>query len=412
MDDVTPPPNRRLLVVIFCIVAALIFFGLLGFILTRSTKRSPKTPTPSTSNTSQTIQSTNQLPTLTTSVVIQGVDHPWDLVFLPDGHIVFDQRAGGLYLLSGNAATLIHKPEDLIAKHEGGMLGLTLDPEYTANHFLYLCYLSQKPPAVPEVKVSRLTMKEDVSGVVASQDIVTSIPTNSIGQLGRHSGCRLAFGPDGFLWIGTGDAAMATNAQNPKGLGGKVLRVDRDGKAASGNLPAPFDPRIYSTGHRNIQGLAFWPKDKAPKAYAGVTVEHGPDKEDEVNALTGGNFGWDPVPAPYNENVPMTDLKKYPGAISALWNTGGSTMATSGSTFVSGNKWGAWDNALFIGILKDQHVRVLTFDAEGNVAGQYKILDQFGRVRTVVEAPDQSLMLLTDNGNNTDQIIRITASTN
>ena len=108
---------------------------------------------------------------------------------------------------------------------------------------------------------------------------------------GRHSGCRPRFGPDGRLWIGTGDAAMPTVPQSPTSLGGKVLRVNTSGKGVPGNAPAPFDPRIYTYGHRNVQGIAFSPGGKA------YSIEHGTGRDDEVNRLfAGANYGWDPRP--------------------------------------------------------------------------------------------------------------------
>ena len=104
-----------------------------------------------------------------------------------------------------------------------------------------------------DVRVVRWTINSGVTALTNRTDIVTGIPVSS----GRHSGCRPRFGPDGRLWIGTGDAAVATNPQDPQSLGGKVLRVDTNGKGVAGNAPAPFDPRIYTYGHRNVQGLAF-----------------------------------------------------------------------------------------------------------------------------------------------------------
>ena len=164
------------------------------------------------------------------------------------------------------------------------------------------------------MRVTRWRVDETFTALTDRTDIVTGIPVNTDGQLGRHSGCRPRFGPDGYLWVGTGDAALGSVPQDPLSLGGKVLRITRDGAGAPRNPGAPLDPRIWSYGHRNVQGLAFRPTDGL-----GVSVEHGPGTDDELNLLTEGNFGWDPVGAggSYDESGPMTDLGKFPDAVPA-----------------------------------------------------------------------------------------------
>ncbi|MDZ7675779.1 MAG: PQQ-dependent sugar dehydrogenase [Acidimicrobiales bacterium] len=151
---------------------------------------------------------------------------------------------------------------------------------------------------------------------------------------GRHGGCRLRVGPDGARWITTGDGAFSGTPQDLSALGGKVLRVNRfTGAGASGN---PFtgsgDPdvrRVFTSGHRNVQGIAFRPGSDEPWA-----VEHGPTRDDEVNRLVpGGNYGWDPGPG-YDESVPMTDTAKFPDAVPARWSSGFPTIATSGADFL------------------------------------------------------------------------------
>lgn len=110
-----------------------------------------------------------------------------------------------------------------------------------------------------------------------------------------------------------------------------MLRVTRDGAAPVGNLGAPFDPRVYNYGHRNIQGLIFRADG------VGFTTEHGPDYDDELNVILKGNDGWDPVPG-YNQYVPMTDTTKFPAAIRALKASGSPTVAPSGAAFIYGSR--------------------------------------------------------------------------
>ncbi|HSE61204.1 MAG TPA: PQQ-dependent sugar dehydrogenase, partial [Candidatus Saccharimonadales bacterium] len=237
----------------------------------------------------------------------------------------------------------------------------------------------------------------------ARTDIISDIPAN---QSGRHSGCRLAFGPDGYLWVGTGDAAQGDTSIQPKNLGGKILRVDRDGKAAVGNLAAPFDPRIFSYGHRNVQGLAFFAKPQ--NGVLGVSVEHGSSVDDEVDLLKQGNFGWAPLPGGYIENIAMTDKTRFPEAIDAIWSSGSPTQAPSGAAFLHGSQWKAWDGRLAVAMLKAKHLKILTITVQNKITAEEKILDaQFGRLRTAAQGPDGNLYVSTDNGGD-DQIIRVT----
>ena len=224
---------------------------------------------------------------------------------------------------------------------------------------------------------------------------------------GRHGGCRLRFAPSGNLFVGTGDAAIGTTPQSLTSLGGKVLRVDPDtGAGVAGN---PFASstnattrRIWSYGHRNVQGLAIRPSDGTL-----WTAEHGPDRDDEINPGVTGNFGWNPVPG-YDENVPMTDTAEFPAAVGAAWSSGAPTVATSGITWLPSRGWGIWNGLLVVANLKDQSLLVLKPQADGAMTQVAKPYDgTFGRLRTAQVGPDGLLYLTTSNGSG-DRIIRIT----
>jgi len=239
---------------------------------------------------------------------------------------------------------------------------------------------------------------------------VSGIPVNTNGQLGRHSGCRPRFGPDGALWIGTGDAATGSVPQDKHSLGGKVLRVTRDGAGLAPNPgfvnPATgFDPRIYNYGHRNVQGIAFRPSDG--KAFS---VEQGTDCDDEVNQLLpGANYGWDPLGSggSYDESHNMTDLVKYPTAIPAIWKSGCPTIATSGAGFVTGTNWGKWNGMLVIGCLKGAKLFGVMIDSTGTkVLGTSSMLTNEGRLRTPAQGPDGNLYVGTSNETN-DSILKV-----
>jgi glucose/arabinose dehydrogenase len=199
------------------------------------------------------------------------------------------------------------------------------------------------------------------------------------------------------LWIGTGDAATTGTSQSTTSLGGKVLRIDQfTGAAAPGN---PGGQRWYTLGHRNVQGLAF-----RPTSGAAYSIEHGPNRDDELNLLAAGaNYGWAPGPG-YNENVPMT----FAGGTPAVWSSGAPTLATSGTTFLVGNQWRDWDGALAVCALKGSQMRIMTLDIPGTqVIAQTTVLTGHGRLRTPVQGPDGNLYVTTDNGSNTDSILRV-----
>jgi glucose/arabinose dehydrogenase len=330
-------------------------------------------------------------PALTRTSFVTGLDHPWDFAFTPiEDRIVLTERAEGIAVApaAGGAHTLLHKPTDLVASGEGGMLGLALDPSFASNRRLYVCFASTLGGS-NNVRVARLVVNGDYTGITNRADIVTGLPYSS----GRHSGCRLRF-RGGHLWVATGDAAIGSTPQSRTVLGGKVLRITTDGAPVLGNMGPPFDPRVVNYGHRNLQGLAFRSDGKL------FTVEHGPDRNDEINvSVFGGNYGWDPVPG-YNESVPMTDFAKFPGAIGPIWRSGdGGTIAPSGATFLTGAAWKGWENQLAVAVLKGRKLMVVGITAAGHVT---RTVDAPGlggtRLRTPVRGPDGALYLTTDDG--------------
>ena len=336
-------------------------------------------------------------PDFAVETVVNGLDHPWDITFLPDGRAIFTEREGTLSLINGTTRTVFARVDDVKAKGEGGLMGLAVDPEFTANRFVYTCYNAES-----DVRVVRYRLNDLIDGISEKKAIVTGMPSTPGG---RHSGCRLAFGPDGYLWVGTGDAAQGSTPQDPKSLGGKILRVDREGKGVSGNMGVPFDERIYSYGHRNSQGLTFL--ETPMSGIVGFSAEHGSSVDDEINPLVRGNFGWAPDAAYTEFNIPMTDKNKFPDAVEAIWSSGFPTQAPSGLTQIRGEKWRAWDGALAMAVLKNQHIKILILNDDGKVAKEERIVTDQGRLRDVEQAPDGVVYITTDNGDRKDRIIRL-----
>jgi glucose/arabinose dehydrogenase len=327
---------------------------------------------------------------------ILGLDKPWDIDWLPNGTVLVTERPGRLnvYVDGTDAEPVVMPISDVVARGEGGVMGLEVDPDFASNGYVYVCTTSNAGGA-NDVRLVRLTLRTpNGDAIVDRRDIVTGMPYST----GRHSGCRPRFGPDGFLWVGTGDAAIGTTPQNDDSLGGKVLRIDRDGNAASDNLGG-F--RWYSKGHRNIQGMAFRSDG------LGMSAEHGPSVDDEVNLLVPGNFGWDPVPG-YTESVPMTDFDKFPDAVGAVWSSGSPTLALAGATFLEGDAWGNWNGVLAVATLKAEHLHIYFVDSEGTVTGEARAIDDEGRLRTPRQGPDGLLYVTTDGGGGSGKVLRVT----
>ena len=349
----------------------------------------------------------NGSPQLNVSVFQSGLVNPWDLGFSPDGWVVYTERPNGISAVrtDGTGAHLLLRPDDLLVASEAGAMGLAIDPDFANNRRIYVCFAAHTSVGGDDVRLARFTVNPDWSGLSGRTDLITGLPINPNGQLGRHSGCRPRFGNDGYLWVGTGDSAVGTVPQNLQSGGGKVLRIDTSGNAAPDN---PFyqvfgDPRIFSYGHRNVQGLAFSP---ASPSWNGVSVEHGPSIDDEMNRLVPGNFGWDPVPG-YNEGVPMTDLVKFPNAVSAVWSSGDPTIAPSGATFLTGPRWRSWRNSVAVAVLKGQQLRIFQLRADGSVRSTFVPFAIGVRLRAPVQGPDGNLYVTTDNRPGGDVIIRL-----
>jgi glucose/arabinose dehydrogenase len=223
----------------------------------------------------------------------------------------------------------------------------------------------------------------------------------------------LRFDSDNWLYVGTGDAAVSTNPQNTRSLNGKVLRLSRMTGAPSPKNPWPNADNknrryVYTYGHRNVQGLAFRGRDQHM-----WSVEHGTDRDDEVNRLVrGGNYGWDPGPG-YDESTPMTEHSLPGRQINARWRSGYPTIATSGAVWVRGNKWGAYEGTLAVCALKASKLVFMKFDKRGRLLWTRTpaaMNGDFGRLRSVVLTNNNNLLVTTSNGT-ADKVVRVSPAT-
>jgi aldose sugar dehydrogenase len=380
-------------------------------------------------------------------VVLSKLSNPWDMAFLPDGTMYFTEKCKGLSVRTSagtvnkllgmkDSAGYAATAADLFCDGQAGMSGVAVDPNFASNRFIYV-YSASSMASPSANRVMRFTVNADGAGLADRKDIVADIPykvaksNHPFGDSGAHNGGRVRFGPsDGMLYVTTGDTHNGEVPQSPTRIGGKVLRMDRDGKAAAGNnAPAGFDPRIYTYGHRNPQGIAFRPGTNQP-----VTAENGPWHSDEVTALVaGGNAGWDPRPniggrgdcpdkyCGYSPNqmgamdpkeraafMPMTDLKTYPAAMKPAWNNNGLSQGLSSGTFLSGKQWKDWDGKMMVSFMGigihgtpvGNRLDVLDITADGSSATRSTVSLPMpaGRFRSVVQGPDGNLYVATDEG--------------
>jgi len=389
--------------------------------------------------------------------VFQETENPWDMAFLPDNTMFFTEKCKGLSvrLPSGSVNKLLGVggskgyPEvknDLFCDGQAGVQGVAIDPEFSKNRYVYL-FSSSKGSNRTYGGYNNIVMRMKVnSSLNAISDVVEIIndlgykPQKSnhpFGGPGAHNGGRLRFGPDGFLYATIGDNHSGAGPQSPTEMRGKLLRVDRDGKAAPGNNPpAGFDKRVFAYGFRNPQGIAF-----RPGSGDVYLSENGPWHSDEVTkVVNGGNGGWDPRDnvngrgecpdryCGYSPNqmgalppkdraafMPMTDLKAYPNALKPAWNNNGLSQGMCGSVWLEGKQWKQWEGRLAVGYAgigihgtaTGNRVDILDISRDGLSSTREELLwpTFAGRFRHVSLGPDGALYVADESSGN---IYRVT----
>ncbi len=373
---------------IILITLIALFIGLLIFL---NKNLINKTTSPSSvSITKEPLDNTkNEIPLQT--IVATNLDTPWSIAFLPNGSFLVTERKGDIWLIDqgkNKNALLVGNINNAREIGEGGLLGIALDPKFSQNNFIYLYYTYQQNGDDTLNRVVRMVFKDNkLSGETI---IVDNIPGAA-----NHNGGRIKFGPDGYLYIGTGDAQNPSKAQNTKSLAGKVLRVTNEGKVVLGN---PFNNLIYSYGHRNVQGLTW---DSNGNLW---TTEHGRSGVlsglDELNLIQiGKNYGWPDIEGDKPANGMETPKK----------NSGSSTWAPSGAAFLG--------NSVFFAGLRGQALYQAVIENGNVIEVKEHFKNNFGRIRDVVLGPDGFLYITTSNkdgrgnpGNDDDKIIRVNVS--
>ncbi|MBF6205540.1 PQQ-dependent sugar dehydrogenase [Nocardia asteroides] len=291
--------------------------------------------------------------------VATDIDVPWGLAFLPDGAALVSERDSGriLRVAAGRAPEQVYQVPDVAARGEGGLLGLAVAPDYAENPYVYAYFTTET-----DNRIVRFRLDGRPEVLIAG-----------IAEAGNHNGGRIAFGPDGMLYAGTGDAGQAGRSQDPASPNGKILRLTPEGRPAPGN-PSPGSP-VYSLGHRNVQGLAW---DRDGRLFA---AEFGQNRFDEINLIEPGrNYGWPDVEGSGGADRGFTDPL-------VTWTTAESSpsgIAIAGDT-------------LYAAALRGERLWTVPL-TEGRTGGpRAELRDRYGRLRTVAVAPDGALWLTTSN---------------
>lgn len=332
-------------------------------------------------------------------VVQDGLEHPWDIAFAPDGRMLVTERAGRVLVFASGepGAALLHAATvpDVRAEAESGLMGIAVDGDA-----VFVC--ASRDPGGDGGEPWRVELLRSSLATDATLAPFEVVPIGEAQGGPSHQGCAVEV-LDSHLWVTIGEAnqpAGDNRAQDPDSLNGKVLRLNLDGPVPDDN---PFGSAVYSLGHRNPQGIAMSPSGLV------LAAEHGTDVNDEVNVIVaGGNYGYpcvtgasDPGPIP-DGCGPASDY------LPPAWASGSPTLATSGATFLIGPDWGDWEGDLIVSTLKEEDLRRFSVSSSGVVTPEQTLLDgRFGRLRAVVIGPDGALYVSTSNGPD-DRIVRVT----
>lgn len=350
--------------------ALLFFLAPIGFACAQDRTVGPEIITPKSQN-------------YTVETVIDGMEIPWGMVFLPDGSLLVTEKKGELIHLKEGKKTKVEGLPKVTVQGQGGLMDIILHPDYEKNGWLYLSYASSEGEGEgANTAIARAKLENN--RLTGLQVLYKASPNSTRGQ---HFGSRMVFDDEGYLYFSIGD--RGDNENNPQDIsrdGGKVYRIHDDGTIPKDN---PFVNKsnaktaIFSYGHRNPQGMILHPDSREVWVH-----EHGPRGGDEINIVKkAANYGWPVITYGINYNgTEITDQRSKPGMEQPLYYWLPS-IAPSGFAVLSGDVYPEWKGDLLIGSLKFSYLEKLTLK-NNKVEKREKLMDGVGRVRNVIIGPD------------------------
>jgi glucose/arabinose dehydrogenase len=325
--------------------------------------------------------------------IVEGLEQPWSLAFLPDGRMLVTEKAGRLRMVEEGrlrAQPIAGLPP--VAVHgQGGLQDVALHPDFQKNQLVYIAYAARGPDGVgTELARARLVGHR-------LENLEVLFRQSPKGSRGQHFGGRIIFDRAGYLYLTLGDRGEMARAQRPDDHAGSVIRLHDDGRVPHDNPFAGrpgWKPEKFTLGNRNMQGAALHP-------LTGMlwTHEHGPQGGDEVNIIrAGANYGWPVITygANYGLGTPIGEGTHKAGMQQPVhyWVP---SIAPSGMAFYTGERFPRWKGSLFVGALRDRMLVRLSLDGEKVVGEERLLQNAIGRIRDVRAGPDGFLYLLTDD---------------
>jgi len=321
--------------------------------------------------------------------VMNNLENPWGMTWLPDGRMLITERPGRLNLVEGETVTTVSGLPEIQARGQGGLMDVALHPEYERTGWIYFTYTAPG---------------DDGNGTVLARGKLDGTAMTSIETLyeqtpfvdsGRHFGSRIVFANDGTLFFGIGDRGQRDPALDTENSIGNIFRLNLDGSIPDDNPFVGQDgyrPEIFAYGVRNPQGMALHPQTGQLWEH-----EHGPHGGDEINLVeAGNNYGWPAITYgdEYSDQSPIGGTEA-PGMEQPVtyWDP---SIAPSGMAFYTGDPFPGWENQMFVGALAHQHIRRVVLDGNEVVQQEELLRNEIGRIRDVRVGPDGYLYALTD----------------
>lgn len=327
--------------------------------------------------------------------VVTGIPVPWGMDWLPDGSMLITNRSGELYRFAdGELSEPLSGVPEVWANGQGGLLDIKLHPDYEQNGWIYITYSSPEGGSGANTALMRAKLNDSRTGLTDQEVLYKAEPNTNRGQ---HFGSRIEFDNQGYLYFSIGDRGdRDVNPQDSTRDGGKIYRLHDDGRVPQDNPFVEYNnavDAIYSYGHRNPQGM-----DRHPETGRIWIHEHGPRGGDEVNRIIkGDNYGWPIVSFGINySGTEFAEDTAMAGMTQPEWYWDPS-IAPSGMTFVTGDRYPQWRGHLLVGSLKFNYVVLCRISSDNEtVTGEEIVLEEVGRVRNIKQGPDGYIYVATE----------------